>query len=124
VFSNHLVTYVQHLPRSEWRSCHRPAPWPAHAFMDWTTNPLVALYFAVRERNSMIAANPQQRVYVLISNPPHYSDFKRNQQPVIKPVGDTFTQTAKDDTGYSDFGIEGTDTNESSEPAMAELQPT
>ena len=90
-FSNHLLTYVQHRPASAWEELaiaqHHGLP---TRFMDWTTNPLAALYFAVRNTGGR---SHDSAVYVLISNPnpKRYADVRRGQGALIKPVGDSTT---------------------------------
>lgn len=105
IFSNHLLTYVQHRPQTAWEELaiaqHHGLP---TRFMDWTTNPLVALYFAVRNTGDRGA---DSAVYVLISNPKRYADLKRGEVAQVKPVGDAATEPANAPDGdvYADFDV-------------------
>ena len=126
VFSNHLVTHVQHLPRSQWEALaiaqHHGLP---TRFMDWTENPLVALYFAVRETKADdVGAPMNSAVYVLIGDPKRYTDFSRNQHLGVEPVKDLATRPAHEETGYAAFGVEELEGEESDSTETAKDEET
>jgi hypothetical protein len=106
VFANHVVAHVTHILRNDWEMLalaqHHGLP---TRFMDWTTNPLVALYFATRNGDyEREAPGTDSAVYVLIQEPSAYGEQMKESQEEGEVLLED--ESASDDEYYPQITVD------------------